>query len=870
MKRLVCMLLVCILFTGCTGAQVTPSVSQPTHPVIPSETRLAATGTLAPAQTAVGTANPEPPVIAPSATPSPSPLPLPPSGDWQITPKNAGLVGRLYQARLGPVGQIWALAWSPDGRLLAASGPGGVVLLNGETLEIVTELDGHVPAASLSFSKDGSRLAANGYTGAIQVWDLANKKTIQTIPNAGQSAIISPDGKLVAAVEEFPDLDDQGQPLTVRTVIQVFDVNTGKKVSTLTAVTVFSIWNPLNIQTVGMFFSADSKTLQAANNFGDVRIWDVPSGRLLNGSFNENTRARLSLGHCEAAGRSADGFALSCYISYLDPPCIEETPNCFPDSRIRFDIGLWGGERLQRFYNISIKNLPGVDLLLFYDPAQRKAGLLDASIQTIYWPALNGSYEVQTLNPAQGPAWAKMEESCQSCPTLLSLDKSGAKLAVAHGSQFLLVDLTRGEVVQTFDNAFDMVTSAALGVKDKRPVLATGLSDGSLSVVELSDGAQVEMIEQAHTQSVSQLAFNGEDLLSVGNDGLIHLWQAGQAAPAQTFKTTSVYGPFTSVYRFAFNPAMDLLVVDEKEEKETAVNQSKMTIHDLGSGTDLIDLPTSAKAVAFSRDGHWLAAGITDAALYNAQTGNLLRKLTLPDDAEFVLGIALNPDGSLLATSQDGKTLIWNVNTSQVVAEIDFNDYLATQLNFSPSGCLLAAGNSGGQITLVDVVSRQVLAQWWGHAGRVETLAFSEDGRLLLSAGVDGKARVWGQPGALALPAGGPQEQTCRLSAPPVTSTPVTPTATAAPLKPTATATLVTFYRELSLTDPVMTGIDVLQLQQRLRDLGYVEVGQPDGVFGSKTDQAVRRFQERNRLVLDGIVGPITWQRLFSNTAIKK
>ncbi len=161
-------------------------------------------------------------------------------------------------------------------------------------------------------------------------------------------------------------------------------------------------------------------------------------------------------------------------------------------------------------------------------------------------------------------------------------------------------------------------------------------------------------------------------------------------------------------------------------------------------------------------------------------------------------------------------------------------NYLATQVDFSPSGCLLAAGNSGGQITLVDVASRQVLAQWWGHAGRIASLSFSEDGRLLLSTGVDGKGRVWGQPGGLALPAGGPPEQTCRLSDPPVTSTPVTPTATAVPLTPTATATQVTFYRELSLTDPLMSGVDVLQLQQRLYDLGYGEVGQPDGVFGRR------------------------------------
>lgn len=39
----------------------------------------------------------------------------------------------------------------------------------------------------------------------------------------------------------------------------------------------------------------------------------------------------------------------------------------------------------------------------------------------------------------------------------------------------------------------------------------------------------------------------------------------------------------------------------------------------------------------------------------------------------------------------------------------------------------------------------------------------------------------------------------------------------------------------------------------------------PDGIFGSQTDATVRNFQRANGLVVDGIAGANTWERLFQN-----
>lgn len=52
-------------------------------------------------------------------------------------------------------------------------------------------------------------------------------------------------------------------------------------------------------------------------------------------------------------------------------------------------------------------------------------------------------------------------------------------------------------------------------------------------------------------------------------------------------------------------------------------------------------------------------------------------------------------------------------------------------------------------------------------------------------------------------------------------------------------------------------GPEVRDLQRRLQDLGY-SPGPPDGIFGPRTESAVRAFQRDSRLHVDGIVGPRT------------
>jgi N-acetylmuramoyl-L-alanine amidase len=56
-------------------------------------------------------------------------------------------------------------------------------------------------------------------------------------------------------------------------------------------------------------------------------------------------------------------------------------------------------------------------------------------------------------------------------------------------------------------------------------------------------------------------------------------------------------------------------------------------------------------------------------------------------------------------------------------------------------------------------------------------------------------------------------------------------------------------------------GDDVLELQSRLADMGF-DVGRCDGIFGKRTEDALREFQHNRGLVNDGCCGPMTLREL--------
>ena len=169
---------------------------------------------------------------------------------------------------------VLGLDISADGRTFYAGCMDGVYTLNAETGEHrkLYAHESYVSGVAL-FEKTNTLVSA-GYDGALAWYDLAGGKTIRTVKAhdfwSWQMAR-SPDGKYVASVTgQYIAGSYKYEPAPEREPsVRVFDAVTGKLVHSLPHVP--------SVQSVA--FSPDSQHVAAGNLMGEVRVWEVASGK---------------------------------------------------------------------------------------------------------------------------------------------------------------------------------------------------------------------------------------------------------------------------------------------------------------------------------------------------------------------------------------------------------------------------------------------------------------------------------------------------------------------------------------------------------------------------------------------------------------
>ena len=133
---------------------------------------------------------------------------------------------------------------------------------------------------------------------------------------------------------------------------------------------------------------------------------------------------------------------------------------------------------------------------------------------------------------------------------------------------------------------------------------------------------------------------------------------------------------------------------------------------------------------------------LLDALEQGAAQGTTLFAV-LRDHDNWVMDVDFAPTGGILASaSADTRIVLWDVAAQQPVAQLDCGR-VVRRIAFSPNGMLLAAGLTDGDVLLWDVEEQQIIKVLDGHLWDVRALAFSPDGQTLASGGDDGQVLLW-------------------------------------------------------------------------------------------------------------------------------
>lgn len=147
--------------------------------------------------------------------------------------------------------------------------------------------------------------------------------------------------------------------------------------------------------------------------------------------------------------------------------------------------------------------------------------------------------------------------------------------------------------------------------------------------------------------------------------------------------------------------------------------------------------------VASSADGKLLAAGTRGLVLVcEMATGNLRQRLATPVPG--VRSVAFSPDGKLLAGGGGRVLRLWRTATGKILGDLSPVDHLVSAVAFSGDSSRLFSGHQGEQVVRCwDVATLRPTVPLDGHAAPVSALAFTPDGKHIVSATLEPVFRSW-------------------------------------------------------------------------------------------------------------------------------
>jgi eukaryotic-like serine/threonine-protein kinase len=119
--------------------------------------------------------------------------------------------------------------------------------------------------------------------------------------------------------------------------------------------------------------------------------------------------------------------------------------------------------------------------------------------------------------------------------------------------------------------------------------------------------------------------------------------------------------------------------------------------------------------------------------------------LTCTGHSDSVNSVAWSPDGTLLASASDDRTIrVWDIHSGDAILTCTGHSAPVNSVVWSPNGTLLASASSDKTVRVWDMRTRNYpLLTYRGHSYEVHSVTWSPDGTRLASASSDKTVRVW-------------------------------------------------------------------------------------------------------------------------------
>ncbi|HNQ22548.1 MAG TPA: protein kinase [Phycisphaerae bacterium] len=572
-----------------------------------------------------------------------------------------------------------AVAYAPDGRLVAAGGDDAVVKLWDSTaLGCVATLTEHAAAVQgLDFSPDGQYLASAGLDGTVIIWDLATHAPARTLRGHADtyySIRYSRDGtQLVCGTGDG--------------AIYVLDAARGEPVRTLRG----------HEATVGcLCFSPDGLLLGSASADCTIRLWRDLTGpsvaTLLGHGSNVSSLAFSPDGSRLASGSADKAIKVWNLVTFECTDTINAANGTIrflrfsPDGQSLLVGGWWRVDawdlRTRTRQTLTAHGVEAADVRADERVLARGCG----DVRLLPGSALR----IEDMAPDAGVL--KLDGSSGYWPATVSPD--GRLIAAGDGAgRVRLWETATGRLLASLEGRAKRRSRCHFHPAGR--ILAT-CSPGVIEFRDLATGAIINTLNGHHAATTHSLSFNpdGSTLAATWRDGTIQI----RAVPGGEIITT-IPAQQQEALSVRFSPNGQTLAATYRWGMIRWYSAAGELLAEL----DAVLTPWTA---AFSPDGEKLAAACWSRQIQVWDLATHALEVRLEASTAVVWEVAYMPGHpNLLAScSDDGQVQLWDLRERRNVLTLDGFDDTASSVSFSPDGkTLVTAGHGEAQLQVWDL-----------------------------------------------------------------------------------------------------------------------------------------------------------------------